>query len=116
MLHKEIIPAVADYIRDLASSAASKKAISSALSTSFEENLTTRLSPLAEELCKLTTELDTAVHSRSSFSSALDEATYYRDVVIAKMIDVRRIADELEYRVGEKYWPYPTYGDLLFKI
>ncbi len=116
MLHKEIIPAVADYIRDLASSAASKKAISSALSTSFEEKLITRLSSLAEELCKLTSELDTAVHSRSSFSSALDEATYYRDVVIAKMIDVRRIADELEYRVGEKYWPYPTYGDLLFKI
>jgi glutamine synthetase len=116
MLHKEIIPAVADYIRDLASSAASKKAISSALSTSFEEKLITRLSSLAEELCKLTSELDTAVHSRSSFSSALDEATYYRDVVIAKMTDVRRIADELEYRVGEKYWPYPTYGDLLFKI
>lgn len=116
MLHKEIIPAVADYIRDLASSAASKKAISSALSTSFEEKLITRLSSLAEELCKLTSELDTAVHSRSSFSSALDEATYYRDVVIAKMTDVRRVADELEYRVGEKYWPYPTYGDLLFKI
>lgn len=116
MLHKEIIPAVADYIRDLASSAASKKAISSALSTSFEEKLITRLSSLAEELCKLTSELDTAVHSRSLFSSALDEATYYRDVVIAKMTDVRRVADELEYRVGEKYWPYPTYGDLLFKI
>lgn len=116
MLHKEIIPAVADYIRDLASSAASKKAISSALSTSFEEKLITRLSSLAEELCKLTSELDTAVHSRSSFSSALYEATYYRDVVIAKMTDVRRVADELEYRVGEKYWPYPTYGDLLFKI
>lgn len=116
MLHKEIIPAVADYIRDLASSAASKKAISSALSTSFEEKLITRLSSLAEELCKLTSELDTAVHSRSSFSSVLDEATYYRDVVIAKMTDVRRVADELEYRVGEKYWPYPTYGDLLFKI
>ena len=33
-----------------------------------------------------------------------------------KMNEARRVADELETLVGEKYWPYPTYGELLFKI
>jgi glutamine synthetase len=28
----------------------------------------------------------------------------------------RAVADELEYGIGEKYWPYPTYGDLLYGV
>ncbi len=116
MLHKEIIPAVASYIKDLAESAASKKAISPALSTLFEEKIITRLTELAEKLCECTSELDTAVHCNETQSNALDEATYCKDVILIKMNEARKVADELEMLVGEKYWPYPTYGDLLFKI
>ena len=28
----------------------------------------------------------------------------------------RAIADELEMLVGKKYWPFPTYGDMLFYV
>ncbi len=116
MLHKEIVPAVAAYIRDLADSAASKKAVSPALSTAFEERLISRLSKLAEQLCEYISELDTATHSPVNHTNALEDAEYCRDVILIKMAEARRVADELETLVGEKYWPYPTYGELLFKI
>ena len=116
MLYKEIIPAVASYIKDLAESAANKKAISPALSTKFEERIIARLTALAEELCDRASELDTAVHSATPTSNALENAVYVKDVILVKMNEARRVADELETLVGEKYWPYPTYGELLFKI
>ena len=116
MLNKEIIPAVAAYIKDLAQSAADKKAISPALSTAFEEKIISRLTSLAEELCEKTSELDTAVHSDIKAGNAFESATYCKDVILTKMSEARKIADELESIVGEKYWPYPTYGELLFKI
>ena len=116
MLYKEIIPAVASYIKDLSESAANKKAISPALSTTFEERIIARLTALAEELCDRTSELDTAVHSSAPTSNALENAVYVKDVILVKMNEARRVADELETLVGEKYWPYPTYGELLFKI
>ena len=116
MLYKEIIPAVASYIKDLADSAANKKAISPALSTKFEERIIARLTALAEELCDHASELDTAVHSATPTTNALENAVYVKDVILMKMNEARRVADELETLVGEKYWPYPTYGELLFKI
>ena len=116
MLRKEIIPAVAAYIKDLAESAACKKSISPALSVKFEERIISRLTELAEKLYEATSELDTAVHFVGEHSNALEESTYCKDVIEVKMSEARKIADELETLVGEKYWPYPTYGELLFKI
>ena len=100
----------------MAESAANKKAISPAISTIFEEKIIARLTSLAEKLCDRTSELDTAVHSATTSSNALENAVYVKDVILVKMNEARRVADELETLVGEKYWPYPTYGELLFKI
>ena len=32
------------------------------------------------------------------------------------MDDVREPADKLEVITAKKYWPFPTYGDLLFGV
>ncbi|MGE5328668.1 MAG: hypothetical protein ACM3KR_04075 [Deltaproteobacteria bacterium] len=42
--------------------------------------------------------------------------TDFRDVIFLGMQELRAIADEIESLVGEKYWPYPTYGQLLFSV
>jgi glutamine synthetase len=43
-------------------------------------------------------------------------ANYYRDVVIPLMGKVRFSADELELITAKKYWPMPTYSDLIYKV
>ena len=45
-----------------------------------------------------------------------ERAQYYKNYIFSGMQELRAVADELETLVGEEYWPFPTYGDLLFKI
>ncbi len=116
MIKREIIPAVASYIKDLAHAAADKKAICASLDCSFEEAMLKRLSGLVSGLYEKSEKLDSMVNNLPEFENKLERATYYKDKVIIAMNECRTIADELETIVGEKYWPFPTYGELLFNI
>jgi glutamine synthetase len=49
-------------------------------------------------------------------ATMLEEATYYKEVIITQMQESRKIVDTLETIVGTKYWPMPTYEDLLFRV
>ena len=39
-----------------------------------------------------------------------------RDAVLVAMSELRVVCDEAETMTAEKYWPFPTYGDLLFGV
>ena len=45
-----------------------------------------------------------------------EQAFYYHDKVVQAMDALRKPADELEKLVDKEYWPFPTYGDLLFGV
>ena len=47
-------------------------------------------------------------------AGAEESASYYRNVIVAGMEQVRADADLLEQITDKSYWPYPTYSDLLF--
>ena len=44
------------------------------------------------------------------------EANAIRDTILGKMSELRVACDEAETLTAKKYWPYPTYGDLLFSV
>ena len=48
--------------------------------------------------------------------SGEEEMRYYHDVVAADMDAVRDTVDRLETLTAGKYWPYPTFYDLLFSV
>ncbi|MBD9256294.1 MAG: glutamine synthetase type III [Ruthenibacterium lactatiformans] len=115
MAKKQIVPAVAAYMGDLADPACSKKALSSALSTRAEETLLAKLSAGADMLVEKIDELQAAVDGASRGDS-LQEAACYKDRVLPKMAELRAVADALELATGKDYWPFPTYADLLFGV
>jgi glutamine synthetase len=43
-------------------------------------------------------------------------AEFYREQVVPAMNDLRYLADDLETLVAEKYWPLPSYGDILYSV
>ncbi len=116
MINKEIIPAVSRYSKDLADSAASKKAVCPTLSCKAECALAEKISALTDELYDRTAELSEAVEKAHGVKSIEKSAAYYRDRVLSAMREARRVSDALEVSVSEKYWPFPTYEDLLFRI
>ena len=115
MAKKQIVPAVAAYMGDLADTACSKKALSSALSTRAEETLLAKLSAGADMLVEKIDELQAAVDGAFRGDS-LQEAACYKDRVLPKMAELRAVADALELATGKDYWPFPTYADLLFGV
>lgn len=44
------------------------------------------------------------------------QANAIRDTVLGKMGELRLACDEAETLTAKKYWPFPTYGDLLFSV
>lgn len=117
MAKKDIIPAVSSYIKELTDTALAKKALSDAIPTTVEEDLVISLSNKLVCFSKKTAELDEAVIKASDYSNDnLAYATYYRETVFAIMQELRAVGDSMETETSSEYWPYPSYGELLFSV
>lgn len=117
MAKKNILPAVTSYVRDLTDTALAKKALSDAIPTSVEEDLITSLSNKLVCFSKKTAELEEAVIKASDYSDDnLKYAKYYRETVFALMQELRAVGDAMETETASEYWPYPSYGELLFCV
>lgn len=117
MAKKNILPAVTSYVRDLTDTALAKKALSDAIPTSVEEDLITSLSNKLVCFSKKTAELEEAVIKASDYSDDnLKYAKCYRETVFALMQELRAVGDAMETETASEYWPYPSYGELLFGV
>ncbi len=117
MAKKNILPAVTSYVRDLTDTALAKKALSDAIPTSVEEDLITSLSNKLVCFSKKTAELEEAVIKASDYSDDnLKYSKYYRETVFALMQELRAVGDAMETETASEYWPYPSYGELLFGV
>lgn len=117
MAKKDITPAVTSFVRELTETALAKKSLSEAIPTSVEEDLITSLSNKLVCFTKKTAELEEAVIKASDYSDDnLAYATYYRETVFALMQELRAVGDSMETETSSEYWPYPSYGEMLFNV
>ncbi|MDO4830947.1 MAG: glutamine synthetase III [Clostridia bacterium] len=117
MAKKDITPAVTSFVRELTETALAKKSLSEAIPTSVEEDLITSLSNKLVCFTKKTAELEDAVIKASDYSDDnLAYATYYRETVFALMQELRAVGDSMETETSSEYWPYPSYGEMLFNV
>ena len=113
MVREELLPACTAFENDMAQTARGKKDVG--VSNAMEVDLLRRVSTLTEEMYNQCNALVDAV-ANAPKTSALEIAQYYHDKVIPLMDAVRQPADDLELLVGKKYWPFPTYSDILFYV
>ena len=116
MAEKEIIPAVEAYIEALASTAAAKKAVDGDLCCGYEKKRIGKLSALVDQMDAAVDDLEAALITLGMTSDITAQAELIRDEVLPKMSLLRAPADEAETLTAKKYWPFPTYGDLLFGV
>ena len=116
MAKKQILPAVQSYTAELAGGVAAKKAAAPGIVCSYETGLITKLSALTDQIAELTGELETAVLGLNGAADVQEESVFIRDAILPKMAQLRAVADEAETLTAEKYWPFPTYGELLFGV
>ncbi|MBQ5961323.1 MAG: glutamine synthetase III [Firmicutes bacterium] len=113
MVRRQIIPAVEAYMKELTEIAVGKKTLG--LPTAYETAKISRLTELAVQLAGQNAHLEAAAEA-AHCEDHQKEAEYYRDNVIPAMAEVRKTADTLETIVDRKFWPFPVYSDLLFRV
>ncbi len=116
MAQKEILPASIKYAAHLCGAASSKKALSAEIACDAEIELAGRISALTSALNKEIALLENALMEAKDAQNAQDEAVNYHQLVLPAMQALRCTADQLETLVAEEYWPFPTYGQLLFGV
>ena len=116
MAKKDIAPAVMAFVKSLAETVSLKQSVSSKFSTFAEEQLLESLSAKLEEFVKKTDALEKALNAAEDISDNLDLAKYYRNTVFELMQELRIIGDSMEKETNAEYWPYPSYGEILFGV
>ena len=114
MATKEILPAVMAYEKQVCDVLLSKK--NAGVAYNLEQSIANKIDSLAESLNSKIAELDSTIVKAQGISDVYEAAKCYHDEVFATMQSLRAVADELETIVGEKYWPFPTYEELLFNV
>ena len=116
MARKDILPAVVGYCDKLLLSMERKKTIGGALTCGYETRTAGRLSTLTDRIDEAVSVLESAVKTLDGLGDYAAEGDFIRDEVIPKMAELRAFCDEAETLTAAEYWPFPTYGDLLFGV
>ena len=115
MAKRDILPAISKYANKLSECILSKKAVSKAISCTYEEETLKKLSDCETAMVENINKLEDIL-SRTSGLDALSLATMFKDDALAAMDALRFAADEAECVTDRTFWPYPTYADLLFGV
>ena len=116
MARKEILPSVEAYVSDLATAAAAKSAVSEELPWGYEKKLLRKLASLVDTMDGRVDSLEEKLVRLDTLRDTTEEAAFIRDELIPAMGELRAVADESETQTAAKYWPFPTYGELLFSV
>ena len=115
MARKEILPAVLRFTDDLASGISEKKKAMAVLPCRAETKLLEKLSGLSDEIDAAIEVLEESIDSRTD-EDITAQAFFIRDELLGKMDALRALCDKAETLTAASYWPFPTYGDLLFGV
>jgi glutamine synthetase len=113
MVKQEVLPSVIEYEKELAGLVDKK---SGRYDITLEDSLLAKISELASSAYKKLEVLESSLLDAKGESDNLSLASYYRYTIFNNMSELRLAVDEMETLVGKKYWPYPSYGELLFSI
>ena len=116
MAKKEILPAIEEYTAFIASAAGKKKALDAEVACVYETGTVRKLSLLSGQIFEKCDELDKVLCKLSDSANVEQEGYMIRDELLPKMSELRVACDEAEVITAEKYWPFPTYGELLFGV
>ena len=116
MARKQLLPAINAYMSEVANTAASKLAVSEAISVRSETKTLTRLSTDADAMSDAIDALQAAVDTAEAMTDESAKAVSFHDDVLPKMDALRAAADDAETVCGEDYWPLPSYSKMLYYV
>ena len=116
MARKQLLPAINAYMSEVANTAASKLAVSEAISVRSETKTLQKLSADADTMSDAIDTLQAAVDAAKALEDESKKAVSFHDDVLPAMDALRAVADDAETICGEDYWPLPSYSKMLYYV
>ncbi len=116
MVHRDILPAASRFAGELADTILSKKGVSKAISCRYETETLEQASDLIDKASSELSTLENAILELKKISGSYEKAVFCKDKLLSSMDSLREYVDKLEAITSADYWPYPSYGDMLFSI
>ena len=116
MTNKDILPAVSAYFKTLCDTVKAMSRAGIDPGGSYEQVTAEKLAVLSKKIFSAVHGLSQVVDGLSEAGDAARESELIRDRVIPQMSLLREFVDSAESITAEEYWPYPTYGDLMFGV
>ena len=114
MVRRTYLPAITDYMADLASDITTVKAAISGADMTETESVLEVIVTGVDKAAKATRELIKVHNAAEAIEAPQEQANAYANEVIPAMDTLRAEIDALECVVERDYWPVPTYNDILF--
>ncbi|MCR4777302.1 MAG: glutamine synthetase III [Lachnospiraceae bacterium] len=116
MVRKNYLPAIEGYLFNLAQTTSLMKSVSTKVKCNYEISTMERLSELTDDILESTVALEEALEDIKKYDEIIKTSEAVRDDLLPKMDALRKYVDEAEMLTGEEYWPFPSYGKLLFSV
>ena len=116
MAGKQIIPAVIRYSGDLARSLNEVRTACPEADMSVQTELVLEVSSLLAAMRTAMDEIQKAIGKAGTMSNMKERAHFCYDEMVPAMNRLREPADRLEMIVDKEYWPFPSYGDMIFEV
>lgn len=116
MAKKQILPAIMKFEKELADTALLKRSLMETMPASYELQTLESISNYMEQAYTALKDLEAKIKELHAIDDFEIAAAFVRDVIIPAMTALREPCDQLEMLTDTNYWPFPTYGKLLFGI
>ena len=114
MARKDILPAVSRYGAALATALDAKQRVG--VNDTYERECAAQVSSLTGEMYEKLLHLERELDALASVCDSAEQSMFYKDRILPAMAELRRVGDALESVTDAGYWPFPTYGELLFGV
>lgn len=115
MVKRDILPAISKTVFKLCKTIEKEESVLGVV-PKMEKATAKTLSECSEKLFGYAEKLEKTVEKVQNTDDTFARSVAYHDKVLDLMEKIREVADKSETLVARNEWPYPTYGDLLFKV
>ena len=116
MARQDILPAVQSYATHVAQGIAAKRSVVGTLPCTHETKLLEQLSTLTDQIAQGMEALEVVTDRVEQMEDVTATSEAVRDEMLPAMVQLRQAVDQAETITASSFWPYPSYGQLLFGV
>ena len=114
MVNKYYLPAISKFSNFLIDVIKNKKELG--IVAGYESDTLNKVSAASNEIYKLKVELEKLLAKKNEIADVVELSMYLKTNVLAKMEEIRDVVDKIEPIVSKEYWPFISYGDILYSV